>query len=107
MNKSELLAIEKPILGLVVDNVEDTIVELDPNKVSEKTKTIFFLFSDFYISFYNNHYQIKMILKFFRDRVSLIFIVVHSNDHLLMLISKFLPLHSNCDRPFITLKKLF
>ena len=33
-SRAELLAIEIPFLGLTNENVEDTIVELDPFKVS-------------------------------------------------------------------------
>ena len=33
-SRAELLAIEIPILGLTIENVEDTLVELDPIKIS-------------------------------------------------------------------------
>ena len=42
--KAELLAIDIPILGLTIDDVEDTILDLDPFKISEIIKDIFFLF---------------------------------------------------------------
>ena len=41
--RAELLAIRKPILGLTVDNVEETIVADDPNIISKTTKSVFLL----------------------------------------------------------------
>ena len=34
VSRAELLAIGIPILGLTIENVEDTLVELDPIKIS-------------------------------------------------------------------------
>ena len=41
--KAELLAIYIPILRLTIDNVEDTIVDLDPFKISEIIKEFLFI----------------------------------------------------------------
>ena len=46
--RAELLVMGMTILGLTIDNVEDTIVELDPIKTSESIKNIFFLFKILY-----------------------------------------------------------
>ena len=35
MNIAEILVIGMPILGITIDNVEDTIDDDDPNKISE------------------------------------------------------------------------
>ena len=44
MNKAELLAIGKEIVGLMIDDVKDTSVELDPNKISEAIESNLFSF---------------------------------------------------------------
>ena len=42
--RADLLANGKPKLGLAIDNVEQTIVSLDTNEISEVVKVFFFLF---------------------------------------------------------------
>ena len=55
---AEMFAIRKPILGLTIDNVEDTIVDTDPSKFSEMIKHLIFLFKLLYSLFLIIHYEV-------------------------------------------------
>ena len=54
--RAELLDFGTPILRLTKDNVEDTIVDEDPIKISERNENIFFVLKELFF-FSNNHYQ--------------------------------------------------
>ena len=56
MIRAELFALGIAVLGILLDNVEDTFAELHPIKGSGTNKHLFFLI-EFFLFFFSFHYH--------------------------------------------------
>ena len=80
---ADLFAIGVPKLGVTIDRLEVTRVESDHIKVPEIKKSLLCRFNFFYFSFYSNEYQSQLILKYYRNLVSLFCVIFFQFDQLL------------------------
>ena len=90
---AELLAIGVPKLGVTIDRLEVTRVEFDHIKVPEKMRSVLGRFKFFRFSFYSNQYQSQLILKYYRNLVSLFCVIFFQFDQLSFYVLIVLDLH--------------